>query len=270
MSHWRASFLRPFLLLSLLLTLPGCMAPKPDYTAKPVNMDFVFVKGGTYQMGSLNYSREQPVHQVTIGDLYVAMYEVTFKQYDQFCLSVPSCEPPSDAGWGRGSRPVINVSWHDANAYAEWLSNETGLKFRLPTEAEWEYFARAGTTSPFWTGRKIPKGRANCQDCGSQWDNVRPAPVGSFPPNPWGIYDTIGNVIEWVADDYTEGYRNAPNDGSPMVIDGNERKAQRGGAWDYPAKDSRSAARDYRKSNIRTKDAGFRLVMVPQGSSTNQ
>ncbi|GAB6082831.1 formylglycine-generating enzyme family protein [Desulfuromonas carbonis] len=227
-------------------------------------MDFVFVKGGSFQMGSDQKPDEQPVHDVKVDDLFVGMYEVTFTQFDQYCKMIPrECEPPDDQNWGRGSRPVINVSWQDANAYADWLSKQTGHRFRLPTEAEWEYFARAGTSTPYWSGATLSSGLANCANCGSKWDNKSTAPVGSFRPNPWNIYDTMGNVIEWVTDSYKTNYTNAPTDGAAVIINTESRKVQRGGAWNYQANDLRSTARDYRKANSHTLDAGFRLVLEP-------
>ena len=126
-------------------------------------------------MGSMERANEQPVHSVTVPDLFVGMYEVTFKQYDQYCTANPSCELPSDEDWGRGDRPVISVTWNDANAYTAWLSEQTGQQFRLPTEAEWEYFARAGTTTTFWTGESLPPNSVNCTNCGRECTNLRPA-----------------------------------------------------------------------------------------------
>jgi formylglycine-generating enzyme required for sulfatase activity len=141
--------------------LSGCAGlksqPRADYTAEITDMDFVFVKGGSFQMGSMERPDERPVHTVTVGDLFVGMYEVTFAQYDHYCQTAPRCEPPSDLRWGRGAPPTISVSWHDANAYARWLSEQTGQTFRLPTEAEWEYFARAGTATPYWSGKRCPR-----------------------------------------------------------------------------------------------------------------
>jgi formylglycine-generating enzyme required for sulfatase activity len=272
MPHLRLSALKALTLALSVLLVTGCASIQPkvkaDYSVDLAGMEFVFVKGGTYQMGSDQKPDEQPVHTVTIDDLFVGMYEVTFAQYDQYCKTIPQqCEPPSDQRWGRDNRPVIYVSWDEANAYAEWLSEQTGQKFRLPTEAEWEYFARAGTDTPYWRGETLPKGTANCLDCGSQWDNTSTAPVGSFRPNPWKIYDTVGNVVEWVTDSYTNNYGNAPTDGSAAVSAADLRKVQRGGAWNYAAKHSRSASRDYRKANKRTKDAGFRLVMEPSAQT---
>jgi formylglycine-generating enzyme required for sulfatase activity len=134
----------------------------------------------------------------------------------------------------------------------------------LPSESEWEYFARAGTTTEFWGGDTFPKGSANCRECGSKWDEMMTAPVGSFPPNHWQIYDTAGNVTEWVLDHHEKSYENAPNDGSPVTTQGNDRRSQRGGGWDSLTSDLRSAARDYRWK-VKTKDdAGFRLVLLPE------
>ena len=117
---------------------------------------------------------------------------------------------PSDEGWGRGNRPVINVSWRDAQAYVQWLSRETDQPYRLPTEAEWEYAARAGTQSAFSWGNKPAVGFAVCDECGSDWDGSQTAPVGALQPNPWGLYDMAGNVSEWVEDCYAADYSGAP------------------------------------------------------------
>ena len=105
---------------------------------------------------------------------------------------------PDDNGWGRGKRPVINVSWQDAVDFATWLSKKNKRTFRLPTEAEWEYAAKAGTSTPYWWGHKLLPGMAVCNACGSDWDGKSTAPVGSTKPNPWGVYDMNGNVWEWV------------------------------------------------------------------------
>ncbi len=272
MPYLRLSVLKALTLALSVLLVSGCASIQPkakaNYSVDLAGMDFVFIKGGTYQMGSDQKSDEQPVHEVTVEDLFVGMHEVTFAQFDQYCKTIPQqCEPPSDQEWGRGNRPVIYVSWQDANAYADWFSEQTGHKFRLPTEAEWEYFARAGTTTPYWSGATLSKGLANCSDCGSKWDNKSTAPVGSFRPNPWGIYDTMGNVIEWVTDSYENNYTNAPTTGSAVISSTDSRKVQRGGSWDYTARDLRSTARDYRRANSRTRDGGFRLVLEPSAQT---
>lgn len=260
-----------FALFTCTLTLFAC-APigkiQPASYIEPITgMEFVAVPSGSFMMGDNEDKRATPAHQVTLDGFHIGEFEVTFNQYDLFCEETGR-EKPDDNDWGRGSRPVINVSWHDANAFAAWLSQRNKLNFSLPSEAQWEYAARAGTTSTYWTGSKLPPNHANCSECGSQWDNKSTAPVGSFPPNRWGIYDMTGNVTEWVADSYKNSYTNAPTDGSAVISSTDLRKVQRGGAWNYKPRDLRSMARDYRKANSRTPDAGFRLVLEPSAQTS--
>ena len=136
-----------------------------------------------------------------------------------------------DEGWGRDRRPVINVSWDDAQEYVRWLSDQTGATYRLLTEAEWEYAARAGTSTAYPWGNEIGSGQANCWDCGSQWDREKTAPAGSFPANAWGLHDMHGNVWEWVADCWNESYLGAPSDGSARLRGECSRRVLRGGSW---------------------------------------
>lgn len=258
-------YLQLICLIFIILFLSGCTALNPhakaDYTVGIADMDFVFVKGGTFQMGSSSHSSEQPVHSVTVPDLYVGMFEVTYEQFEQYCTQAPRCELPYKVSWVQGDLPIVNATWYDANGYATWLSEKTGLRFRLPTEAEWEYFARAGTITPFWSGTSLPPNSANCADCGSKWDNKMAAPVGSFAPNPWKIYDTAGNVAEWTLDSYTNSYKNTTSDATAVTIDKSKRKIQRGGAWTYKQIDLRSASRDRGQAHRRYKEVGFRLVL---------
>ena len=139
------------------------------------------------------------MHTVRVGSFELSKYEVTFEQYDRFTAATGP-EAGGDEGWGRGRRPVMNVSWEDAVAYVRWLSGQTGERYRLPSEAEWEYAARAGSVTAYSWGNEIGRNRANCHGCGSQWDNRQTAPVGSFGPNGWGLHDMHGNVWEWVQD----------------------------------------------------------------------
>lgn len=139
---------------------------------------------------------------------------MTFAEWDA-CFSVGGClHWPIDYGWGRNRRPVIHVSWNDAKAYVAWLSKMTGREYRLLTEAEWEYAARAGTTTAYYWGDEIGKNNTNCNGCGSQWGGRKTAPVGSFAPNAFGLYDMFGNVWEWVEDCFHNNYEGAPTDGS--------------------------------------------------------
>ena len=154
----------------------------------------VVILGGTFWMGSPDseedrYTNESPHHEVTVPSFAMGQYAVTFDEYEDFCEAAKR-DRPNDENWGRDTRPVINVNWDDAIAYTEWLSKETGKRYRLPSESEWEYAARAGTTTRYWWGDDIGKNHANCRYSGSQWSDIQTAPVGSFEPNPFDLYDT--------------------------------------------------------------------------------
>ncbi len=231
----------------------------------------VQVPAGSFLMGSAKNepgrdSDEGPQHPVTFGRAFaIGKYEVTFAQYDQFAAATGRALP-SDSGWGRADRPVIHVSWDDAVAYTAWLSVKTGKDYRLPSEAEWEYAARAGTTTPYWWGKDIGQAGkvwANCGGCGSQWDMKQTAPVGSFPANAFGAHDTAGNVWEWVEDCYHQDYKGAPADGSAWVEANGGNCAQRvlrGGSWGSGPGGVRSANRVRSPADDRFNDVGFRLA----------
>ncbi|RKZ93398.1 MAG: hypothetical protein DRR19_01260 [Candidatus Parabeggiatoa sp. nov. 1] len=174
----------------------------------------VKLPGGTFKMGNdLTLSTEEyPEHNVTLKSFSIGKYEVTFEEYDWFAW-VTGRQLPDDKGWGRGKRPVINVSWDDAREYTEWLTSQSGYQYRLPSEREWEYAAKAGTNTFYWWGYKIGENKANCGICGSQWDGRKTAQVGSFPPNKFGLHDTIGNVMEWTLSCFRPNYRGAPATG---------------------------------------------------------
>jgi formylglycine-generating enzyme required for sulfatase activity len=165
--------------------------------------EMVVIPPGKFRMGDIQgkYGKDElPVHQVNFQKAFAASkYEITFAEYDEFAKATGR-KLAEDEGWGRGRQPVIYVSWDDAVAYAKWLSEQTGKRYRLPTEAEWEYGARAGAETSYWWGNEVKQGLANCRGCGSRWDGKQPAPVGSFKPNPFGLYDTAGNVAERVQD----------------------------------------------------------------------
>ncbi|MCY3859270.1 MAG: SUMF1/EgtB/PvdO family nonheme iron enzyme [Gammaproteobacteria bacterium] len=129
----------------------------------------------------------------------ISKYEITFDDYEVFSEATGR-ELPEDNGWGRGSRPVIFVAWKDALAYADWLTDQTGFTYRLPSVIEWEHAARAGTRTAYWWGQELGVNRTNCSDCRSRWSHLKTAPVGSFPANPWGIHDMHGNVGEFTQD----------------------------------------------------------------------
>ena len=210
--------------------------------------EMVAIPAGTFWMGSLESEvgrRSSEVRrEVAIPSFLMGQYAITFAQYDAFCDATKR-KKPNDKGWGRGDQPVISVSWNDAAAYAKWLSKETGKDYRLPTEEEWEYAARAGTTTAYWWGDSMEPERANYRDGDSEWSGKRPAPVGSFKSNPFGLYDTAGNVFEWTDSRYD-------GEGSGRVV--------RGGSWNDNAGDLRSAFRFRFDSDGANDLVGFRLA----------
>ncbi|MCE7913343.1 MAG: TIR domain-containing protein [Nitrosomonas sp. PRO4] len=214
------------------ITQPVTDLPK----ATVIEPDMVRIPPGKFLMGhdEIIWREGGPQHEVTIAYAFeIGKYEVTFDEYDAFAKATHR-KLPDDRGWGRGKRPVINVTFDDVQAYVQWLAQQTGKKYRLPTEAEWEYVAQAGTQTTFWWGDLLGQNNANCSDCGSQWDDKQTAPVGSFKPNAFGLYDTAGNVAEWVEDCWHVNYQNAPMDGSAWLEkDGGDcdRRVLRGGSW---------------------------------------
>ena len=223
--------------------------------------EMVVIPAGRFRMGCVSgldcFDRELPVHNVTIPRAFaVSKYEVTFEDYDRYTYP----NRVDDRGWGRGRRPVIYVSWNDAQDYVEWLSAQTGHTYRLLSEAEWEYVARAGSSTAYSWGNDIGSNRANCVGCGSQWDFLQTAPVGSFAPNAFGVHDMHGNVWEWVEDCWNGSYAGAPTDGSAWRSGECERRVLRGGAWlDFPG-DLSSAFRLGFTSGFRFDGLGFRVA----------
>jgi formylglycine-generating enzyme required for sulfatase activity len=226
----------------------------------------VVIPSGKFRMGDIQgkYGKDElPVHQVNFQKAFAASkYEITFAEYDDFAKATKR-KLPDDEGWGRGRQPVIRVLWNDALAHADWLSQQTGKRYRLPTEAEWEYAARAGTETVHWWGNEIKQGLANCVGCGSRWAGKQPAPVGSFKPNPFGLYDTAGNVAERVQDCWHENYEGAPTDGSAWEErNGGDcgRRMARGGNW-FRAHDwARSSHRFSNRPSFSGRALGIRLV----------
>jgi len=223
--------------------------------------EMVWISAGTFRMGDIQgggYSDEQPVHSVSVNRFAMGRYEVTFAEYDKFADATGRGKP-DDEGWGRGNRPVMRVSWHDATAYAAWLSTETGQQYRLPTEAEWEYAARAGTETKYWWGNEIGSNQANCSNssCGDSFQYT--APIGSFAANPFGLYDTAGNVWEWTCSEYTDSYNGkeeycGSGDSWQPVI--------RGGSWNFAAWYVRAADRGRYSLVYRYGYVGFRLARI--------
>lgn len=224
----------------------------------------VVVPKGRFRMGDLHGrgdDNEYPVHDVIIERAFaLSRHEVTFDEYDQFAEDTGR-PLPDDEGWGRGRLPVINVSWEDARDYAAWLAEQTGEPYRLPTEAEWEYAARAGTETIYWWGDALTAGMANCDGCGSAWDGRQPAPVGSLPANPWGLHDLNGNVDEWVQDCYAASYAAAPTDGSANTEGNCQHRVMRGGSWFDIPRLVRSASRYRHPPDSHRNSWGFRVAL---------
>ncbi len=218
--------------------------------------------GGTFRMGNtsgLISADETPRHEVTVPSFMMSVHEVTFAQYDVFARATKRRRPNS-SGWDRNNHPVINVSWDDALAYSKWLSKQTGKNYRLPSEAEWEYAARGGSRTPFWWGIKKGSGNAHCFDCGSELNTGKPAKIGSYPSNQFGLHDTAGNVYEWVHDCYHRNYTDAPNDGSVWEGGDCSLRVARGGAFRSPASSMRVENRERFPSSKGQYNVGIRLA----------
>lgn len=226
----------------------------------------VVVPAGAFRMGCVSgqycEDDERPVHRVTIGAPFaVGVYEVTFAEWET-CVRAGGCEGyrSDDAGWGRGRRPVIGVSWDDAQAYVGWLSRESGAGYRLLSEAEWEYVARAGSETAYSWGNVIGRNQANCDGCGSRWDDERTAPVGSFTANRFGLHDVHGNVWEWVEDCWNRSYEGAPTDGTAWTRGDCRYRVLRGGSWYIYPRDLWSASRYRFPTETRSTIVGFRVA----------
>ena len=220
--------------------------------------EMVVVPPGNFLMGDLHgvgYFSEKSIRAVRIDYVFaVGKFEVTFDEWTA-CVSDGGCNGyrPDDLGWGRSDRPVVHVSWQDAKAYVKWLSRKTDKTYRLLSEAEWEYAARATSRTMFPWGNSIGSGYANCDGCGSLWDDDLTAPVGSFAPNAFGLHDMHGNVYEWVEDCWHSDYQGAPSDGSAWTSGGVcQVRILRGGSYDDTPVLVRSANRDGNITDDRT------------------
>lgn len=232
--------------------------------------EMVVLQVGTFEMGCVSdkdcQDDELPVHQVTVPSFAIGRTEVPLADYDRFAEATKR-KLPDDRGWGRSDRPVINVSWQDAQAYAAWLREQTGQDYQLPREAEWEYAAARrdpdALPAPDSSDDIAGQALANCGGCGSQWDIKETAPVASFSPNAWGLHDLHGNVWEWVQDCWFDNYDSVPTDGSARGANDKgecSRVVVRGGGWDVGPVFLRSAFRLGSYPVDATDSKGFRLA----------
>jgi formylglycine-generating enzyme required for sulfatase activity len=246
--------MRPYMLVNFR---PYVLSTEAERNLKPKDVfrecakdcpKMIVIPPGEFMMGSPDgepgrAKNEGPQHKVTIARQFaVSVFDVTFDEWDA-CVSVGGCREVGDSGFGRGTRPVTNVTWDDAKAYVTWLSRMTGKAYRLPTEAEWEYIARAGTTTTYYWGNELGKGNANCIVCGTEWDDTMTSPVGSFKPNPFGLYDVTGNAWQWLEDCLHNSYNGVPTDGSAWTSGDCNLRVDRGGSWISNASNLRIAFR---------------------------
>ncbi len=230
----------------------------------------VTIPAGSFLMGSPESEEgrdddEGPMHEVTIAEAFaVGAYEVTFAEWDA-CAAEGGCGGyrPDDNGWGRGRRPAINVSWEDAQGYVRWLSEKTGQEYRLLSEAEWEYAARAGNGARYSFGDDISPSQANYRDSG----NGKTAAVGSYRANGFGLYDMHGNVYEWVQDCWNGSYDGAPSDGRAWQNRNCSLRVLRGGSWYDHSRALRAANRNRNDAGNRNNNNGFRVARTLKSRS---
>lgn len=227
----------------------------------------VVIPAGEFIMGSPltevgRTAAEGPQHKVTIARPFAASkFDITFAEWDA-CVSMGACARWHDSGMGRGTRPVVYVDWDDAQRYTAWLNRMIGKSgknegYRLLSEAEWEYVARADTTTAYSWGNEIGQRNANCNGCGSNWEGT--SPVGSFKPNAFGLYDMHGNLWQWVEDCWHESYKGAPTDGSAWISGECSQRVVRGGSWLDSPQLIRSAMRTSVSDDFRKSIIGFRV-----------
>src|SRR5258706_1559273 len=243
-----------------LLAATGAPSARVQALLRSVSEDVQQLAAGRYRMGDaepdLGDAAERPAHAVSVPRFHLARHAVTFAQYDAYTEATrrPRAD---DAGWGRGQRPVVHVSWEDAQAFIAWLNERSGQHYRLPSEAEWEYAARAGSLAHFPWGEHYVGDLANGAGTAGADRYEHTAPVGSFPANAWGLYDMVGNVEQWVADCYRESYLGAPGDGSAVRDEPSAQRVRPGGPWGLCPRFLRA---DYRNSaHPRRHSGGIRL-----------
>lgn len=239
-------------------------APKPGSTFRdcPECPEMVVLPPGIFTMGSARGDeKERPAHPVRVLNPFaLAKFEITFDEWEA-CARDKACPGGlDDHGWGRGRRPVINVDFNAAKKYAAWLAKKTGHAYRLPSEAEWEYAARAGATTDYPWGDAMEPGRANCRDCETEWGAKGSAPVGSFPPNAFGLHDLNGNVWEWTEDCWNADHASAPRDTRARLSGECAFRVVRGGAWYYFRKLARNSYRVKWVVEDKSYTVGFRVA----------
>jgi formylglycine-generating enzyme required for sulfatase activity/class 3 adenylate cyclase len=230
-------------------------APPPAIREPEMSM----LRAGTFMMGSNEDMTEKPVHQVAVKPFAISRYPISVREWNQ-CAAAKAC---GFVATGKDDAPITNASWSDAKQFVTWLAGVTHKPYRLPTEAEWEYAARGGTQTRYWWGDELQPGMANCKNCTSLASAEQPIKVGSFNPNPFGLYDMGGAVDQWVEDCWHKNYQGAPSDGSAWVEGDCGSHVIRSGSWKNDARYVRPANRDSYDTNVRYPTHGFRVALSP-------
>jgi formylglycine-generating enzyme required for sulfatase activity/class 3 adenylate cyclase len=236
--------------------IPSAPGVQPAAVREP---EMSLLQGGSFMMGSNDDGSEKPVHQVTIKPFSISRYPISVREWNQ-CAAAKAC---TFAAAGKDDAPVTNVSWNDAKQFVGWLASVTHKPYRLPTEAEWEYAARGGTQTRYWWGDELLPGMANCKGCIGVAAVEQPAAVGSFKPNPFGLYDMGGTVDQWVEDCWHKTYSGAPTDGSAWIDGDCGSHVIRSGSWKNDARYVRPANRDGYDTGVRYPTHGFRVALSP-------
>jgi formylglycine-generating enzyme required for sulfatase activity len=249
--------------------IPKAPVIAPGTKLKPGDMfrdcekcpEMVVVPAGLFVMGSKLHKSEQPTRIMRFKKPFaIGRFETLHEEW-QACLDAGGCtHVPDDHNWGKVRKPVINVDHDMVHGYAAWLSKTTGQTYRLPSEAEWEYAAKAGTKTNYWFGDQVGENQVNCRKCGSPWSGIGNAPVGSFDLNPWGLYDMNGNAFEWVEDCWHDTYEGAPKGPEAWVGGKCQFRVIRGGSWYYYSRMSRAANRQKNPGAVKSYWLSFRLV----------
>lgn len=236
----------------------GPLASIKDCPACPV---LVVLPGGAFNMGNNSSDpSEKPAHQVNLRAPYaLGKYEVTVDQWNA-CVEAAACPRIPSSVAASGNRPMRDVSWDDAQVYLKWLGGLSGRTYRLPTEAEWEFAARAGTSTRYWWGEQMKPGNSSCKECGLPWTSDGPPAVGSFAANPFGLFDMNGSVWEWVADCWHSTYKGAPSDGSAWDEPNCQSRVIRGGSWREGGGYMMSTTRFKYDATVRQSQNGFRVA----------
>jgi formylglycine-generating enzyme required for sulfatase activity len=216
----------------------------------------VSIPAGTLTMGSNDEISERPIHRVAIKAFAIGKFPVTVREW-RSCVAANACKY---APKGDDDAPITNVSWSDAKQFTAWLSQAAQKEYRLPSEAEWEYAARGGTAGRYWWGNQPQQGTANCKGCNEPYDAKQPLKVGSFLPNPFGLYDMGGGVDQWVEDCWHKNYQGAPTGGEPWLDPDCSARVLRGGSWKSEPANIGTASRDQYDANVRYLTHGLRIA----------